>query len=316
MKFYLQNIFVLVLSIASSVFAEEGACTDPSSSECTACGYRVGNEYILCESHLKQFHEEGLAILENFLTEDEILGIEEKYDKFMAEGSAEKYGKDFCDMSKPFNTPREQYSVINAMLPRVYEKSFVGNPYELVSASIARQLFPGIDMQLDYDQLLDKMPGAEDAIFAWHQDMAYWPNTTMTPDTRTVTFSLALDTTTKQNGCIHYVPGSGVSKKLRVHRSMGKDRDEAHAIAVQVQEGEVVKYAEVKRGSVSIHDEYVVHGSAGNKSPGPRRTYVIAYRTAETVAIERQAGFTHSHQDVVNWDKFNSWHLPVDSEQK
>lgn len=307
-------ILVSILSAAAfsfrCVYAEqEGACSD---SECpaTLCGFRIGNEYILCDSQIQQFHEEGLAILEDFLTEEEVLSIESKYDKFMAEGSAEKYGKDFCDMSKPFNTPRDQYSVINAMLPRVYEKSFAGNAYEVVSASVASQLFPNVKMQLDYDQLLDKMPGAEDAIFAWHQDMAYWPNTTMTPDTRTVTFSLALDTTTKQNGCIHYIPGSGVGKTLRNHRAMGKDREEAHAIAVKVEEGEVVKYAEVKRGSVSIHDEYVVHGSAGNRSPGPRRTYVIAYRTAETVTIEREAGFTHSHQDIVNWDKFNSWHLP------
>ena len=36
----------------------------------------------------------------------------------MAEGSKELQGKDFCDMSQPFDTPRENYSVINAMLPR------------------------------------------------------------------------------------------------------------------------------------------------------------------------------------------------------
>ena len=37
----------------------------------------------------------------------------------------------------------------------------------------------------DYDQLLDKRPGAADALFGWHQDMAYWPTTDLTPDTRT-----------------------------------------------------------------------------------------------------------------------------------
>lgn len=69
----------------------------------------------------------------------------------------------------------------------------------------------------------------------------------------------------------------------------------------------MIKYAEVSRGSASIHDEYVVHGSGGNLSNGPRRTYVIAYRTAETVSRERAAGFTHSHNDQVNWDLFNGW---------
>jgi hypothetical protein len=35
-----------------------------------------------------------------------------------------------------------------------------------------RQLFPADKMGIDYDQFLDKRPGKEKAIFAWHQDMA------------------------------------------------------------------------------------------------------------------------------------------------
>jgi hypothetical protein len=57
----------------------------------------------------------------------------------------------------------------------------------------------------------------------------------------------------------------------------------------------------------SIHNEYVVHGSPGNLSQGHRRTYVIAYRTVDTIAMERKAGFTHSHNDKVNWDTFREW---------
>jgi phytanoyl-CoA hydroxylase len=38
-------------------------------------------------------------------------------------------------------------------------------------------------MKPDYDQLLCKKPKKFDAIFAWHQDMAYWPPVSMTPHT-------------------------------------------------------------------------------------------------------------------------------------
>ena len=225
----------------------------------------------------------------------------------MAEGSAELQGKDFCDMSQPFDTPRANYSVINAMLPRRYYPELQGNVYEQIAQSIADQLFPETEMVLDYDQLLDKMPGKENAVFAWHQDMAYWPPPSMTPDTRTVTFSLALDSTNKENGCIRYVPGSGKSKTLRSHVPIGSNRKESHAISAVVEDDELVAYAQVKRGSLSMHDEYVVHGSGGNLSKGPRRTYVVAFRAAETVKRERAAGFTHSHNDKVNWDVFNKW---------
>jgi phytanoyl-CoA hydroxylase len=271
------------------------------------CGYAVGDKYKVCSTTVEDFNTRGLAIINDVVSEKDLLEIEAIYDQYMAEGSREKQGRDFCDMSKPYDTPREEYSVINAMLPRRYYPALQGNAYERVAANIAQQLFPGAEMILDYDQLLDKNPGAADAQFAWHQDMAYWPSPAMTPDTRTVTFSLAMDTTTKENGCIRYVAGSGVDKVLRNHKPLGKTKADAHAIALTLRDDEEVSYAQVKRGSVSVHDEYVVHGSGGNTSKGKRRTYVIAFRVKDTVERERAAGFTHSHNDEVNWDVFNNW---------
>lgn len=138
----------------------------------------------------------------------------------------------------------------------------------------------------------------------------------MTPDTRTITFSLAFDTTTIENGCIRYIPYSGLSKTLRVHNSIAKDRNEGHAIGIDVDEQtENIEYAKVPRLSASIHDEWVVHGSSGNNSPNSRRTYVMAFRTLATVKTERAAGFTHSHNDKVNWDSFNNWQSEKESKE-
>ena len=68
---------------------------------------------------------------------------------------------------------------------------------------------------------------------------------------------------------------------------------------------EEVRLAPAKRGSLTIHDEYVVHGSGGNNCPDrQRRTYVVAYRAREIVDAERLIGFTHSHNDEMNWDTF------------
>ena len=52
------------------------------------------------------------------------------------------------------------------------------------------------------------------------------------------------------------------------------------------------------RGDVTVHDERVVHGSGGNTSDRWRRAYIVAFRSAETVAWERAHGFTHSHNDA------------------
>ena len=76
-------------------------------------------------------------------------------------------------------------------------------------------------------------------------------------------------------------------------------------MVAEVAADEVIRLAEVPRGGVTLHDEWVVHGSPGNASPRHRRTYVIAFRTRAIVDAERAAGFTHSHNDDVNWDVFN-----------
>ena len=75
--------------------------------------------------------------------------------------------------------------------------------------------------------------------------------------------------------------------------------DEAHAVVAEVASGETVRTAPVGRGGVTLHDEWVVHGSPGNNSPRHRRTYVIAFRARAIHEAERAAGFTHSHNDEV-----------------
>lgn len=160
----------------------------------------------------------------------------------------------------------------------------------------------------DYDQFLNKRPGKQDAVFAWHQDMAYCPGPEALGVTRTdtCTFSLAIDNSDEANGCLRYVAGSGRAKSLRAHEPLSGNRDEGHALTVNVNTGkEDIRLAPAKRGSITIHDEWVVHGSAGNKcSDRQRRTYVVAFRAKQIVEAERRIGFTHSHNDDVNWDTF------------
>ena len=139
--------------------------------------------------------------------------------------------------------------------------------------------------------------------------MAYWPGAAALGVTKTdtCTFSLAIDDSEEVNGCLRYVVGSGVGRKLRPHRPVaGDSREEGHALCAQVDPSvDEIRLAPAKRGSITIHDEWVVHGSGGNTCEDrQRRTYVVAYRANEIVKAEREIGFTHSHNDEVNWDTF------------
>jgi len=151
-------------------------------------------------------------------------------------------------------------------------------------------------MTIDYDQLLAKRPFKDDAVFHWHQDMAYWIDTA---DRRTATCWLAIDDSTIQNGCMRFVPGSHKESALRPHRTLGGDRGESHTLLCDVDErADAVRYAEIRRGDITVHNERVIHGSGGNVTSGWRRAYIVAFRARATVAEERARGFTHSHNDA------------------
>jgi phytanoyl-CoA hydroxylase len=149
-------------------------------------------------------------------------------------------------------------------------------------------------MQLDYDQLLAKRPHKRDAVFAWHQDMAYWP---ATPDTRTAPTWLAIDDSTIENGCMRFVPGTNHENSLRPHVPQLGDRCESHALGTDLLATDDPQHVPIVRGDVTVHNERVMHGSGGNTTDGFRRAYILAFRSEETVKIERQLGFTHSHND-------------------
>jgi ectoine hydroxylase-related dioxygenase (phytanoyl-CoA dioxygenase family) len=72
-------------------------------------------------------------------------------------------------------------------------------------------------------------------------------------------------------------------------------------LTVQLDNEDEILTLPVTRGSITVHNERIVHGSSGNRSSGWRRTYVIAHRSRQTVAYERSIGFTHSHNDAIHW---------------
>jgi hypothetical protein len=254
---------------------------------------RRGDEYLVLPEEIETFRREGWVHLRGVVSEEELRPIEATYMSFLRRELAVP-GKDYCDMSGDYHRAIEDYDVLNVMLPTRYHPQWSGNLYERRAASIARQI-QGAGLALDYDQLLAKPPGKPAAVFAWHQDSAYWPDT---PDPRTATVWMALDDSLRENGCMRFVSGSQREPKLRDHRPLHGDREKSHTLVAAVDEArDRVEYAEIRRGDVTVHDERVAHGSGGNPSSRWRRAYIVAFRSHATIAAERAMGFTHSHND-------------------
>ena len=264
--------------------------------------------YQLSAEQIQHYKDQGYLVIENVLTEAEMAEIDPWFDHFI-EGKHEGMGRDLCDMSQPKDTPFEQYRLVNAMLPSRYEPTLDKSRFEQVAKSISEQLYGGDNIDKDYDQFLAKKPHHEGAQFAMHQDLGYWPKT---ESTWTATFSLALSDSDVENGCLQVVPGSNNEPDLRQHLPTAlnasqieklDEHNDFSTLSIKMEGDDEILFLPVKRGSMTIHDERIVHGSAGNVSDIWRKTYVMAFREKETIAHERKIGFTHSHNDDLDWKK-------------
>ncbi|WP_395338394.1 phytanoyl-CoA dioxygenase family protein [Ningiella sp. W23] len=267
---------------------------------------RQGDTYLISEDDIRQFDQQGYIVLRNVLSEKELCFIDTWFEHFISGKERSKMARDFCDMSQPYGTALEDFQLINAMLPSTYRPELSNNVFYKVAQNIANQLYRQKTAALDYEQFLAKKPNKHGAQFSMHQDLGYWPKTS---NTWTATFSLALSPSDLTNGCLQVVPGSNKEKTLRRHLPKihedsddNATRDNSHALVIEDSEHDHVEHLIVNRGDVTVHDERIVHGSGGNRSDKWRKTYVMAFRDEQTIAEERAMGFTHSHNDKLDWN--------------
>jgi hypothetical protein len=116
----------------------------------------------------------------------------------------------------------------------------------------------------------------------WHEDSAYWKGLFDKYD-RIVTIWLALDSASKENGCMRVIPGThlnGFSDYVPVDGSVNTFNT---AIA-DVDESKAV-YFELKRGECSLHDSRIIHGAMPNTSPTRRCGYTMRYFSTDARMI-------------------------------
>jgi Phytanoyl-CoA dioxygenase (PhyH) len=123
-------------------------------------------------------------------------------------------------------------------------------------------------------------PAGEGYETPWHQDGHYWPIRPLA----TCTAWVALEPSTRANGCLRVIPGS--HRGQRLHEHLHEDRtdltlnqrmadgsfDEAQALDL-----------ELEPGQMSLHDVYMIHGAAANRSAQRRTGVALRYMPASSV---------------------------------
>ena len=134
----------------------------------------------------------------------------------------------------------------------------------------ASQLLGGA-VRFWHDQLFCK-PARHGGVVAWHQDYSYWTRTTPLAH---LTCWIGLDDSTRENGCVRYVPGSHRWPDLPITGLAG-DMDSIQSVLNDEQKSLFKPVAvELKAGECSFHHPRMIHGSFANVTDRPRRATVI-----------------------------------------
>jgi Phytanoyl-CoA dioxygenase (PhyH) len=123
-------------------------------------------------------------------------------------------------------------------------------------------------------------PGGDGYETPWHQDGHYWPIRPLA----TCTVWVALDRSDKSNGCLRVIPRSHVGNVL--HEHLHEDRTDV-VLNQRMSDG-VFDEADaadlvLEPGQMSLHDVYMIHGAAANRSPRRRAGVALRYMPATSL---------------------------------
>lgn len=137
-----------------------------------------------------------------------------------------------------------------------------------------------------YQMKINAKPAFGGDRWGWHQDYLAWQLADELPAARLVNVAVLLDDATEFNGPLIVVPGSHTEGLLRENRAAERrsaqhlDPDDI-SLGQEQMAGLVDKHGlhsvKASTGSVVFFHPEIVHGSAPNMSPYPRRLLIVTY---------------------------------------
>lgn len=225
-------------------------------------------QFQLSEEQVNQYHEQGYLSGVRILTDAQIEKLRGELAAFFTPGHA---GQEFWYEYHTNESKDPQNVLFHALGAWRITPGFHDILWHPGFTVPARQLLGG-SVRFWHDQLFCK-PAKHGGVVAWHQDYSYW---TRTKPMAHITCWIGLDDSTKENGCVHYVPGShrwdllpitGLAGNMEAIREVLNDEQWelfTHPVA-----------AELKAGYATFHHPLTVHGSFANRTDRPRRATVV-----------------------------------------
>ena len=133
---------------------------------------------------------------------------------------------------------------------------------------------------LRHSHFFAKLPG-DGMRVSWHQDASYWP---LTPS-KVVSAWLAIDDSDVGNGAMQVIPGSHLNAQVAFRDSAADERNVLNQTVEHPEAfGEPPVALELRAGQISLHSDWVLHGSEPNQSNRRRCGLAMRYLSKDVRA--------------------------------
>ena len=230
----------------------------------------------ITDNEIKIYQRDGIVCLRAFFKEEWVKHLREMTERVIANPSP---------MHKPVDTIKTNGGgsfFFDAFLSH-YMKGFRTAAFSSPAAEIAGTLMGSSKVNLLFDQLLVKEPGALSPTL-WHHDATYWP----VAGTQVSTVWLALDPVTYDTGAVEYIKGSHLwgerylAVSFNPEETYSEDLPNVPDIDNNRDDYEIVWF-ELEPGDCTIHHALTLHGAPGNQSSTVRRRAYVTRWTGDDV---------------------------------
>ena len=158
----------------------------------------------------------------------------------------------------------------------------------------------GDDLILWGSHFFVKMP-KDGKLVSWHQDASYWP---LTPS-KTVTVWLAIDDADEKNGAMKFIPRSHLHAQLEFEDSVSDDNNVLYQKVTEAEKfGDPPVSVILKAGQISLHSDWLLHGSGYNNSFKRRCGLTMRFASSE---VKAYLGWNKNSIICKGTDKSGHW---------
>ena len=212
---------------------------------------------MLSQSQINQYHEDGYVVPDFRLPNEIIDSIRDDHNRLI---SRHPEFTDYC----------------GALL--VYDVAFLNYARNPEILDMVEQLI-GPNFALWNSSLFAK-PAKVGTRTPWHQDGEYWPIRPLA----TCSVWIAVDRSSRENGCLRVIPGSHKAKQLSQHNV---NNAKGLALNLELDADAFDECAavdlELEAGQISLHDVYLMHASEPNRSDKHRRGMTLRFMPTTSV---------------------------------